>query len=183
MTPVAVAEHHLVMRRPRRPPHGPGAAVELLQAPDEEAGEAEQPHTEPEKRAEPDVAHPVASATRLAIHRRRRRLLRGEERREEKRESALQPHLPENLNGAGAQGAGVRVTSAYIAVCVCVCVSLLVLTSKPNDVMQVYKGCGLGQPAAVFNTLSSDDETTCHGTLENHTYTKKEKSNCHFHDV
>jgi len=68
VTPVAVAEHHLIMRP--RPPPAPGAAVELLQAPDEEAGEAEQPHTEPEKRAEPGMAHPVALATRLAIHRR-----------------------------------------------------------------------------------------------------------------
>ena len=89
-----MADHHLILRP--RPPPAPGAAVELLQAPDEEAGEAEQPHAEPEKRAQPDMAHPVASATPLAIHRRRRRLLRGEERRgEERRESALQPRLPE----------------------------------------------------------------------------------------
>ena len=80
-TPAGVAEH-LVRPRCRRRPR-PGAAVELLQASDKDGGEAEQPHAQPEQRAEPDVAHPVASAARLTIHRR----LRGG-----------------NLNGAGAHG-------------------------------------------------------------------------------
>jgi hypothetical protein len=68
VAPVAVADRHLMTP----PPPRRGAAVELLQAPGKEAGEAaEQPHTEAEKRAEPDVAHPAAASTaRLAIHRR-----------------------------------------------------------------------------------------------------------------
>lgn len=79
-TPAGGVAEHLVpprRRRRRRPP--PWAAVELLQAPDKEPGEAEQPHAQPEQRSKPDVAHPVASPARLAIHRRRRLRLRGGE--------------------------------------------------------------------------------------------------------
>ncbi|CAO2044901.1 unnamed protein product [Urochloa humidicola] len=70
-TPVAVAEHLVRPRCCRRPP--PWAAIELLQAPDNEAGEAEQPHAKPEQRSKPDVTHPVASTARLTIHRRHRK--------------------------------------------------------------------------------------------------------------
>lgn len=83
---------------PRPPPRVP---VEVLQAADKEA---EKPHAEPEKRAEPDMAHPVASPTRLAIHRRPSSLLR-----EERRESCLeQVHREHGC---------VLVTSLYNSVC------------------------------------------------------------------
>ncbi|CAN6271775.1 unnamed protein product [Urochloa humidicola] len=70
-TPAAVAENLVRPCCRRRPP--PWAAIELLQAPDNEAGEAEQPHAKPEQRSKPDVTHPVASMARLTIHRRHRK--------------------------------------------------------------------------------------------------------------